>query len=146
MRGHQEEFSEFVAVHGDGLLRYARLLVPDRAGAEDLLQVALLRLLRHWGKGIASPSAYVRTTLVNLAKDDARRSHLVAQPVADVPGAAAQVSPDLADALVAQAHLDEVLAVLPPRQRLTVVLRIVDGLSEDETAKMLSCSTGTVKS
>ena len=75
------EFTAFVREHGDGLLRFARLLVPDAVEAEDLLQTALLRLSRRWSSGLDAPVAYTRTTLVNLAKDGARRRHLVPHPV-----------------------------------------------------------------
>jgi RNA polymerase sigma factor (sigma-70 family) len=54
--------------------------------------------------------------------------------------------PDHAEAIAAQAHLDQLLAAIPPRQRVTVVLRVVDGLSEAETAAVMQCSLGTVKS
>jgi DNA-directed RNA polymerase specialized sigma24 family protein len=36
--------------------------------------------------------------------------------------------------------------LLPPRLRATAVLRLYVGLSEDETAGVLGCSLGTVKS
>jgi RNA polymerase sigma-70 factor (sigma-E family) len=148
----EQDFTEFVRAHGDQLLRFARLLVPDPAEAEDVLQTALLRLTRHWSRRLDSPLAYVRTTLVNLAKDRGRRSHLVPVPVeagADLPTAGPEpmaAGADHAEALVAQARLDELLAALPPRQRVTVVLRIVDGLNEAETAAIMRCSPGTVKS
>ena len=35
---------------------------------------------------------------------------------------------------------------LPPRLRATAVLRLQAGLTEDETAAVLQCSVGTVKS
>ena len=38
------------------------------------------------------------------------------------------------------------LAELPPRQRATVVLRYYDELSVEETAEVLGCTPGTVKS
>jgi len=40
----------------------------------------------------------------------------------------------------------QALTTLPRRQRETVVLRYLEGLSEPETAAVLGCSTGTVKS
>jgi RNA polymerase sigma-70 factor (sigma-E family) len=141
----EQDFTEFVRAHGDRLLRFARLLVPDAAEAEDVLQTALLRLTRHWSRQLESPEAYVRAALVNLAKDRGRRSHLVPVPTEADPDSLTAGS-DHAEAITARAHLDQILAALPPRQRVTVVLRVVDGLSEAETAAVMGCSPGTVKS
>jgi RNA polymerase sigma factor (sigma-70 family) len=38
------------------------------------------------------------------------------------------------------------LLALPDRQRATVVLRYLEGMTEAETADILGCSEGTVKS
>jgi RNA polymerase sigma-70 factor (sigma-E family) len=141
----EQNFTEFVRTHADRLLRFARLLVPDAAEAEDLLQTALLRLTRHWSRRLDSPEAYVRAMLVNLAKDRGRRSHLVPVPVPVDPDLPIG-GPDHAEAIAAREHLDQILAALPLRQRVTVVLRVVDGLSEAETAAVMGCSPGTVKS
>lgn len=53
----EQEFTSIVRENGDRLLRYARLLVPDPAEAEDVLQTALLRLVRHWPKHLQRPEA-----------------------------------------------------------------------------------------
>jgi RNA polymerase sigma-70 factor (sigma-E family) len=140
------EFTAFVREHGDGLLRYARLLVPDAVEAEDLLQTALLRLSRRWSDRVDAPVAYVRTTLVNLAKDGARRRHLVPRPTEMIVVDQVEPDSDMADAIAARERLDIMLSLLPPKQRVTVILRVVDGMSEAETAQMLGCSPGTVKS
>lgn len=146
VKGHEEEqFSAFVRTKGDRLLRFARLLILDPGEAEDALQVALLRLTRHWSRAIDSPEAYVRATLVNLARDNARRRHLVPVPVDEASRTAAE-SGDHAEAHAAQARLDLLLAAVPLRQRITIVLRVIEGYNESETAGLMECSPGTVKS
>jgi RNA polymerase sigma-70 factor (sigma-E family) len=135
-------FTSFVRDRGDGLARTARLLIPDRGEAEDALQTALLRLCRRWP--VEAPEAYARRALVNLAIDRGRRRHLVptpAEPHRDPPGL-----PDPADALASQAYVEELMRLLPERQRAAVVLRVVLQLSEAETAAAMGCTAGTVKS
>lgn len=147
MKASEEvEFTAFVRTHGDSLLRYARLLVPDAVEAEDLLQTALVRVSRHWSDGLDAPVAYVRTILVNLAKDGARRRHLVPIPVQRVGPDERAPEACPAEAMAARERLDTLLATLPPRQRATLVLRVFDGLSEAEAAEALGCSKGTIKS
>lgn len=141
---HAQAFTIFTSEHGDGLARYARLLFADRHEAEDGLQTALLRVTQNWSKASVAPVAYTRTVLRNLAVDGSRRRHLVPVPSEEPPRA--DLVPDVADAHAAAAALDAFLSRLPPRQRVTVVLRVVDGLSEAETAAAMGCSTGTVKS
>jgi RNA polymerase sigma-70 factor (sigma-E family) len=137
----EQDFTAFVRDRGDALLRAARWLVPDHGDAEDALQTALVRLARHWP--VDEPEGYVRRTLVNLAKDRGRRRHLVPRPSADPP---LTTWPDLADAVASQAALEQLLRQLPERQRTAVVLRVLIGLSEAETAAAMGCAAGTAKS
>jgi RNA polymerase sigma-70 factor (sigma-E family) len=139
----EDGFSAFVRDNGHALLRTSRLLVRDSAEAEDVLQTALLRLCRRWP--VEHPQAYVRRSLVNLTRDRARRQHLVAEPH-DAAGDRHPVLPDFADGHAAQAALEQLLQVLPARQRAAVVLRVIEGLSEAEAAQALGCSPGTVGS
>jgi RNA polymerase sigma factor (sigma-70 family) len=48
--------------------------------------------------------------------------------------------------VVDRAQLLDLLDLLPPRRRAAVVLRLYLDLSVEETAEILGCSTGTVKS
>jgi RNA polymerase sigma factor (sigma-70 family) len=50
------------------------------------------------------------------------------------------------DAVVRRTALAAALAQLPPRQRAVIVLRFFDDLSEAQTAEVLGCAIGTVKS
>ncbi len=137
------EFTQFVRAHGDALLRMTRLLVRDESDAQDLLQTALLRLSRRWP--VEHPHAYVRQTLINLTRDRSRRQHLVPEP-AEARDDRVRPLPDPADAHASQAALEQLLSLLPAKQRAAVVLRVVEGLSEVETAAALRCTTSTVAS
>ncbi len=136
-------FTAFVRQHEDALLRTTRLLVRDHGEAQDVLQVALMRLLRHWP--VEHPQAYLRRTLVNLSRDRGRRRRLVPEP-AEARNERLTGLPDHADAHASQAALEHLLSVLPARQRAAVVLRVIEGLSEAEAAAALRCATGTVAS
>jgi DNA-directed RNA polymerase specialized sigma24 family protein len=55
-------------------MRAAYLLCGDRQGAEDVLQVTMMRTARRWGTARSAPEAYARAVLVNVVRDHARRS------------------------------------------------------------------------
>jgi RNA polymerase sigma-70 factor (sigma-E family) len=139
------DFDEFVVARSPGLLRTAVLLTGDRHDAEDLVQTALLRVARHWSRALDNPEAYTRRILVNLAYDHSRRRKRRPEQLGPPPDRAA--TDDHADD-----HADDrdellgLLRELPPRQRATVVLRFWEDLSVAETAQLLGCSEGTVKS
>src|SRR5204863_6043254 len=61
--------------HAASLVRLARLFVDDRNAAEDLVQEAFIRLARNAHR-IEQPSkaaAYLRSIVLNLARDNNRR-------------------------------------------------------------------------
>ena len=141
-------FEEFVRARSGSLLRTALLLVgQNRAEAEDLLQFALERAYRHWPRirGSDEPERYVRRILANASADRWRRiARRAEQPMpAAMPDASV---PDRAAEIAERDYLLRALALLPPGQRAVLVLRYFDDLSEGETADMLGCSIGTVKS
>lgn len=145
MRGRHEfeGLDALVAERGDALLATATLMCGSRTAGEDLLQAALERVMRQWGRVDGDPEGYLRRTLYHLAVDQwrARRRrppavHLAVEP--PVGDGAAHVQ--LRHALV------QALALLPPRQRAVLVLRYWEQLSEAEAAQALGCSVGTVKS
>ncbi|MFC5730270.1 MULTISPECIES: RNA polymerase sigma factor [Nocardioides] len=141
----EQAFTEYVMSSSPRLLAFAQLLIGDRGEAEDALQVALMRLTKHWHRDLDAPTAYVRKALVNIARDRARRRHLI--PMLTASGRAAD-NPveDQPSAMAVRESIEELLAGLPPRQRVTVVLRVVEGCSEAETAALMHCARGTVKS
>ena len=63
------------AEHGPGLVHMVRLFVDDRNAAEDLVQEAFIRLHRaaHRIKDPAKAAPYLRSIVINLARDHNRR-------------------------------------------------------------------------
>ncbi len=136
-----------LAERGDHIMRAAIALTSSRQEAEDLLQAALERLLRQWRRVESDPEAYLRPILYNLAADGWRRRgawHAKLPLLRFQPNGGAAPDPittvDLRDALARD------LRLLPPRQRAVLVLRYWEQFSQAETAELLGCSEGTVKS
>jgi RNA polymerase sigma-70 factor (sigma-E family) len=135
------EFDEFVRVRHAALLRFAHLLTGDPHAAADLVQEALERTGLAWWRirRQDDPEGYVRRGIVNAHLNHGRRSRrerLVAQ-TPEVP----QYDREPRDEA-----LWRLLGTLPPQQRAVLVLRFYEDLTEAETARVLGCALGTVKS
>jgi RNA polymerase sigma-70 factor (sigma-E family) len=142
----EDRLNRLLAERGDHLLHTAIALAGSRPDGEDLLQAAVERLLRR-RRGVDDLEAYLRRVLYNLAADGWRRrgvwhrwrTLMPSQP--EEGGGPDPVSTvDLRDALF------RALRELPPRQRTVLVLRYWEQLTLAETAALLGCSEGTVKS
>ncbi|WP_326557811.1 SigE family RNA polymerase sigma factor [Micromonospora sp. NBC_01796] len=135
-------FREFVEVRYGDLLRTAYLLTGSRDAAQDLLQNALVVTMRRW-RQVDEPMAYVRRVMVNERTSLWRRLGSRELLTAIVPQ---REQPDGTDRLAERDQLLTALRRLPARMRAVLVLRYWEELSEMETAQLLGCSVGTVKS
>jgi RNA polymerase sigma-70 factor (sigma-E family) len=140
------EFVEFVEGASASLRRTAFLVSGDRHRADDIVQDALYKLYLAWPKvrRVGNTLAYARRMVINAAHDGGRRPWRREVAIADVPD---RVDHD--DFAAGHADRDEVLEALRslgPRQRACVVLRYYEDLSVEQTAEILGCSQGTVKS
>jgi RNA polymerase sigma-70 factor (sigma-E family) len=147
-----EGLREFVLARGPALSRTAYLLTGDHQLAEDLVQQALVRTAVHWRRVVAggNPEGYVRRVMVNERTSRWRRRRYVevGGPAADeaLAGGPSPGGTDEAEAAVRRVGLRQALAALPSRQRAVVVLRYFEDLTEAQTADLMGCSVGTVKS
>ncbi len=139
-----DEYTEYVAARLSSLRRLAAVLGDDWQRADGLVQATLTRLYVHWAqvRAASHPDAYARTVLVREFIHERRTSWAkwvsLTGGMTDSPAAAVDH-----DAVL---DLQAAVAALPARQRATLVLRFYCDLNVDQSAKILGCSPGTVKS
>jgi len=119
-----------------GLVRLGRLLTGSPQRGEDLAQEAILGMLRN--APVAEARAYLRRSIINLSINDGRREVRERRHMRSVR--AEVVPPPEVD------ELWPLVVALPARQRVVLVLRYYEDLSEAEIARVMGCRPGTVKS
>jgi RNA polymerase sigma-70 factor (sigma-E family) len=142
------EFSEFVGVNRVSLLRTACMLTAgDRHLAEDVVQTALSRVYVAWPRIRSNAEAYARRAVVSAFLDETRRPWRREKTTDEVPDTVStgDAFGDV-DGQVDGGPVRRALAGLPPRMRAVVVLRHELDLGIEETASLLGCAKGTVKS
>jgi len=152
LAGDGEAFVQIVRRHQAAAIRVARVFGPPD-DAEDTVQEAFMkahgalprydaaRPLRPWLLAIVANEARDR------ARRGARRTRLMERLVAHRgPEGAASSPEELALARIGPERLVDALAGLRRRERETILLRYVLDHSEEETAAILGCAPGTVKS
>ncbi|SDU82024.1 SigE family RNA polymerase sigma factor [Jiangella alkaliphila] len=139
----ESEFREFVESRSLALRRTAYALTGDLHVAEDLVQGALVKLVRRWHK-VDNPEAYVRRTIYHDHASRWRRRKIVREDtVADLPDRSVG---DGAGQVDDRLDLRQALLRLTARQRAVLVLRFYEDLPEREVAEIMGCSVGTVRS
>lgn len=131
------------------ILRLAARLLGDPAEAEDVTQEAMLRLWQiapDWRSGAAQPSTWLYRVAFNLATDRLRQRRGVALDTIEEP---VHPAPAQLDAMIATDRaqaLELALAALPERQRVAVVLRHLEGLTNPEIAVAMGVGVEAVES
>lgn len=139
-------FVEFAGSARDRLRRTAYLLCGDWDRASDLVQEGLIRVYVRWPRleRRGGELAYARKAVVSAYLDQVRRRSSTERPQETDHTAAS--GEDVATEVATRQALMDALAQLPPRQRACVVLRYFEDLSVEQTAALLGCTEGTVKS
>jgi RNA polymerase sigma-70 factor (sigma-E family) len=136
--------ADLYARHADEALRLAFLLTGDGTLAEDLVQDAFVRVagrLLH----LRDPGgfyAYLRTTMVNLARSHFRHRAVERRFLERQSGPPAIEPEDVSD----RERLRRALMSLPIAQRTAIVLRYFEDLSEAQTADLMGRHADAVKS
>jgi RNA polymerase sigma-70 factor (sigma-E family) len=135
------------AEHAPAAARLAYLLVGDRHLAEDIVQEAFVRVAgRLWAlRDPGAFNAYLRRTVLNLARGHMRKKERERRYLDQWAHSGRRPQEDPPDSAVRD-ELDRALGRLTMRQRTALVLRYYEDLSERQTAELLGCPVGTVKS
>lgn len=118
------------------------LRVGDVHVAEELAQDALTHLMRRWSK-VDRPSAWLTQVALNMANSWLRRKDAERRAYRRHGTRADRTPPADAAEIVA---VREAVSRLPRRQQTALILRYYEDLSVAETAKVMGCPQGTVKS
>lgn len=149
--GRDAEFTEYARARAPWLRKVAYLLCGDWHRADDLVQASMLKLYTGWHRAgqVENIDGYARRTLINVFLAEQRGpwwQRVVNHDREPDPEVLADTRSATALDLDAALDLHTALAGLPPKQRAAVVLRYYCDLSVDQTAEILRCSTGNVKS
>jgi RNA polymerase sigma-70 factor (sigma-E family) len=136
--------------HAVSMIRIALIMLGDRAAAEDVVQDAFFGLYRRWSKldDPANALTYVRSAVLNGCRDTLRRQARRDRRDRAAAWSWQDVGSPEALALIGEDHRRILVAVrrLPGRQREALVCRFYLEMSEEETARAMGISKGTVKS
>jgi RNA polymerase sigma-70 factor (ECF subfamily) len=137
-------FAAWVGPSLTAMTRLARRLAPH-ADADDIVQDALTRA---WAKRAQfdAERGTPTTWLLAIVADQARAARRVRLQWLRVVDDHAEVPDEPAPATGVDVDLERAIARLADRQQLAVHLHYFVGMTVDETAAVMSCSAGTVKS
>jgi RNA polymerase sigma-70 factor (sigma-E family) len=141
----RDAFTAAVADHHRELARFAFRLCGDRTTAEDIVAEAYARVWVQWRKGrVDVLLPYLMRTVANEAYAGHRRRRLAERKdrVLEPP----TVEGPFEDRVDDHDQLWSAIGRLAPQQRVVLVLRIVEDLSEEQTSATLGIPPGTVKS
>ncbi|MEY9858880.1 RNA polymerase sigma-70 factor (sigma-E family) [Catenulispora sp. GAS73] len=142
------DFEQFMAARWQSLVRTAYALTGNQQDAEDIAQTALANAYSVWPRirKADDVTLYVHRILINVYRTGRRRRRVLEVLTAAVPERRGAAVAAAGDSLHTRDEVVRTLTLLPPRQRAVIVLRYLEDLTEAQTASVLGCAVGTVKS
>lgn len=147
--GDESAFAEIVHIYKDKIVNFLYQVTGDYQRAVDLSQETFLRVYFKADKykPIAPFSSWVYAIASNLAKTDLKKKYRMNQVSLDDIQYSVEVSTpseEKADSGLVR-NLRQALDVLSPRYRIPVVLKDMEGYSQEEIARIINRPIGTVK-
>jgi RNA polymerase sigma-70 factor (ECF subfamily) len=147
--GDEHAFGQIMALYKDKIVNYLYQFTGDYQKAVELAQETFIRVFfkAKKYKPIAPLSSWIYAIASNLAKTECRRSRKMATvSLEELPNSYSSGTyyEDPADPGLVR-NLREALEALHPRYRVPVVLKDMEGFSQEEIAKIIKRPVGTVK-
>jgi RNA polymerase sigma-70 factor (sigma-E family) len=139
----QAGYQEFVRTRAGQLFRTAYFICGNWHDAQDLVQTSLAKMYLAWNRieKHDNAEAYARTVMMRTYLSHRRLKRSGELPVEELETPqATDEDPDLRLTLVSA------LRQLPPRNRAVVVLRYLEGHSNEEIARITGSTVASVKS
>jgi len=148
-KGDEEAFAKIMTLYKDRIVNFLYQFTSDYQKAVELAQETFVRVYFKADKyrPIAPLSSWIYAIAANLAKTEIKRAKRMATvPLEDVTNkySAGTYYEDRADPGLIR-NLWEALDALPPRYRIPVVLKDMEGFSQEEIARIIDRPVGTVK-
>jgi RNA polymerase sigma-70 factor (sigma-E family) len=139
-----DDFHTFVAERLDRWRRSAYLLCEDWHLADDLVGEAVMLLCRHWSRvrRADNPDAYAQKILTRCWLTERRRAWWRRERATDAVPVTSRCQDER---VIDRLPLAQLLKVLGPRQRATLILRYYLDYSVEETAEILGVAPSTVR-
>ena len=150
-RGEREAFRALFEKHKDKVYSIALRYCGDADVAMDIAQETFLKLFSsiRGFRGDSSFESWLYRLVVNSCFDQKRRTRRMLPLIDEFLEALQSPGESALDEVVRAelgARVRSVVGSLPPEQRMVIVLRYTQGLSYDEIAGILGCSSGTIAS
>lgn len=148
-QGDEWAFGQIMALYKDKIVNYLYQFTGDYQKSVEIAQETFIRVFFKANKyrPIAPLSSWIYTIASNLAKTECRRSRKMSTvSLEDIPNSYSSGTyyEDPADPGLVR-NLREALDALHPRYRVPVVLKDMEGFSQEEIAKIIKRPVGTVK-
>lgn len=148
-QGDEEAFARIMALYKDRIVNYLYQYTRDYQKAVELAQETFLRVYFKADKykPVAPLSSWIYAIASNLAKTELKKAKRMSTvPIEELTDhyRAGTYCEDRADPGLLR-NLCEALEALPARYRIPVVLKDMEGFSQEEIAKIIKRPVGTVK-
>lgn len=144
----EEAFETLVRQHREAIYRVAIRMTHRHEDADDLVQETFLRAYTSLQRfrGEASPATWLYRIVTNLALNLLRHRSRFQRAAVLFRGESESVTPPSVDQDETRRAVQAALEMLPPSQRIVVVLFDIEGLSAAQIAEILDIPEGTVRS